>query len=56
MQRRLRLGLRQIMVGKEKAIPDDAARVGRRAIYLPLDEEGKWKTVLLRTLEIMAYS
>lgn len=56
MQRRLRLGLRQIMVGNERAIPDDAARVGRRAIYLPLDEEGKWKTVLLRTLEIMAYS
>ena len=24
--------------------------------YLPLDEEGKWKTVLLRILEIMAYS
>ncbi|MFN8441896.1 MAG: transcription-repair coupling factor [Caldilineaceae bacterium] len=56
MQRRLRLGLRQIMAGNERAIPDDAARVGRRAIYLPLDEEGKWKTVLLRTLEIMAYS
>ena len=32
------------------------ARVARRAIYLPIDEAGHWRTALVRTLEIMAYS
>jgi len=36
--------------------PEHAARVARRAIYLPIDEAGHWRTALVRTLEIMAYS
>lgn len=54
MQRRLQLGLGHLE--DERFIPEDAARVARRAIYLPIDEENKWRTVLLRTLELMAYS
>ncbi|MBU6349505.1 MAG: transcription-repair coupling factor [Chloroflexi bacterium] len=30
--------------------------VGRRAIYLPIDESGQWRQVLLRTLELLAVS
>ncbi len=54
MQRRIRLGLGQI--DDENIDPEQSARVARRAIYLPIDDEGNWKTALVRTLEIMAYS
>jgi transcription-repair coupling factor (superfamily II helicase) len=54
MQRRLRIGLGRISEESAEFIPEGAARVGRRAIYLPIDEEARWKAVLLRTLEIMA--
>ncbi|HXF61415.1 MAG TPA: transcription-repair coupling factor [Caldilineaceae bacterium] len=35
---------------------DEMPRVARRAIYLPIDDEGRWRMALVRTLEIMAYS
>ncbi len=54
MQRRIRLGLGQ--VDDEGIDPERSARVARRAIYLPIDDEGAWKVALVRTLEIMAYS
>jgi transcription-repair coupling factor (superfamily II helicase) len=54
MQRRLRLGLGRISEDDSSFVPEDAARVGRRAIYLPVDEMGRWRDVLLRTLQIMA--
>ncbi|MEM7124874.1 MAG: transcription-repair coupling factor [Chloroflexota bacterium] len=54
LERRLRLALGHIE--DEDFVPEEAARVARRAIYLPVDEGGKWRTALLRTLEIMAYS
>ena len=54
MQRRIRLGLGQI--DDDTIDPERSARVARRAIYLPVDEEGIWRTALVRTLEIMAYS
>ncbi len=54
MQRRLRIGLGRVSEENAEFIPDAAARVGRRAVYLPIDEEGRWKNALLRTLEIMA--
>ncbi|MFN8468503.1 MAG: TRCF domain-containing protein [Caldilineaceae bacterium] len=54
MQRRLRLGLGRISEDDSSFVPEDAARVGRRAIYLPVDEIGRWRDVLLRTLQIMA--
>ncbi|MBX3010143.1 MAG: transcription-repair coupling factor [Caldilineaceae bacterium] len=54
MQRRIRTGLGQI--DDENIDPEQSARVARRAIYLPIDDEGNWKTALVRTLEIMAYS
>jgi len=54
MQRRLRQGLGQL--DDVNVHPEHAARVARRAIYLPIDEAGHWRTALVRTLEIMAYS
>ncbi len=54
MQRRIRLGLGQI--DDDSIDPEQSARVARRAIYLPVDDEGSWKIALVRTLEIMAYS
>ena len=54
MERRLRLALGKISEDDLSFVPEDAARVGRRAIYLPIDEQGQWRTVLLRTLELMA--
>ncbi|MEZ4864316.1 MAG: transcription-repair coupling factor [Caldilineaceae bacterium] len=54
MQRRIRIGLGQ--VDDDNIDPEQSARVARRAIYLPIDEEGAWKVALVRTLEIMAYS
>ncbi|MFN3979785.1 MAG: TRCF domain-containing protein, partial [Caldilinea sp.] len=54
LERRLRIGLGRISEDDASFIPEDAARVGRRAIYLPIDEAGQWRQALLRTLEIMA--
>ena len=54
MERRLQMALGHLE--DENFIPEEAARVGRRAIYLPVDEAGKWKSALVRTLQIMAYS
>lgn len=54
LQRRLRLGLGHLE--DDVFVPEDAARVARRAIYLPVDDAGRWRTVLTRTLQIMAYS
>ena len=50
--------LRQAFANTPAADPEDPAmpRVARRAVYLPIDEEGKWQAALVRTLEIMAYS
>ena len=53
IERRLRLALGKISAEDGRFIPETAARVGRRAIYLPLDDEGQWQQVLLRVLEIM---
>jgi transcription-repair coupling factor (superfamily II helicase) len=53
MQRRLRLGLGKLSADDNTFVPEEAARVGRRAIYLPIDEVGRWREVLLRTLQIM---
>ncbi|MCB0025094.1 MAG: hypothetical protein KDD91_18810, partial [Caldilinea sp.] len=54
MERRLRLGLGTISVDDASFVPEEAARVGRRAVYLPVDDAGQWRQALLRTLEIMA--
>ena len=55
MQRRLQMGLGSL-AADGAASPEDLARVGRRAIYLPVDEAGRWRAALLRTLEIMAFA
>jgi transcription-repair coupling factor (superfamily II helicase) len=52
MQRKLRLGLGHLE--DDVFIPEEAVRVGKEAIYLPVDEVGYWRTALQRTLEIMA--
>lgn len=54
LERRLRLALGHME--DEDFIPEEAARVARRAIYLPVDDQGRWRTALIRTLQIMAYS
>jgi transcription-repair coupling factor (superfamily II helicase) len=54
LERRLRLGLGRISDDSGLFVAEEAARVGRRALYLPVDDEGRWRTALLRTLEIMA--
>lgn len=54
LQRRLRQSFGQ---SEELDLdPEDQPRVARRSVYLPLDEAGVWRTALLRTLEIMAFS
>ncbi len=53
MQRRLQMGLGHLE--DDNFIPEEAARVARRAIYLPVDEAGRWRMTLIRTLEIMAF-
>jgi len=55
MQRRLQLGLGHLDENQE-FVPNSAVRVGRRAIYLPVDDEDRWRAALVRTLEIMAFS
>ncbi|MBW7883268.1 MAG: transcription-repair coupling factor [Caldilineaceae bacterium] len=54
MERRLQLALGRISEDDATFVPEEAARVGRRAIYLPIDDAGQWRQALLRTLEIMA--
>lgn len=54
LERRLRIGLGRISEEDASFVPEEAARVGRRAIYLPIDEVGQWRQALLRTLEILA--
>jgi transcription-repair coupling factor (superfamily II helicase) len=54
LERRLRIGLGRISADDASFVPEEAARVGRRAIYLPIDEAGQWRQALLRTLEILA--
>ncbi len=55
MERRLRLALGRLSDEDGRFMPEETARVGRRAIYLPIDDEGRWRRALLRTLELMAY-
>jgi len=55
MQRRLQLGLGRLDENNELVI-DSTVRVGRRAIYLPIDDEDHWRAALVRTLELIAYS
>ncbi len=52
MQRKLRMGL--VHLEDDVFIPEEAVRVGKEAIYLPVDEAGYWRTALQQTLEIMA--
>ncbi len=54
LERRLRLALGRLSDEHGRFVPEEAARVGRRAIYLPIDDEGRWQKALLRTLETMA--
>ena len=50
LERRLRLA------DGNGVVSEAAPWVGRRAIYLPIDESGQWRQVLLRTLELLAVS
>ncbi|MFN2204084.1 MAG: transcription-repair coupling factor [Caldilineaceae bacterium] len=53
MQNRLQQGF---SAHDESVSPDAQPRVARRAIYLPIDNKDLWRTALVRTLEIMAYT
>jgi transcription-repair coupling factor (superfamily II helicase) len=54
LERRLRMALGKLSDENGRFVPEESARVGRRAIYLPIDDDGRWQKALLRTLEIMA--
>lgn len=34
--------------------PENSIHVGREAIYIPIDEEGRWRSLLLRALEALS--
>ena len=55
LQRRLRLHLGHVDEDDGSFVPDEGAKVARRAIHLPIDDEGRWQHALVRTLEIMAF-
>lgn len=54
LQQKLRLGLGRIGEADEQFIAEESVHVGREAVYLPIDEEGRWRDLLVHTLEIMA--
>jgi transcription-repair coupling factor (superfamily II helicase) len=54
LQRRLRLHLGRLNEEDGSHIPDEGAKVARRAIHLPIDDEGQWQHALVRTLQVMA--
>jgi hypothetical protein len=54
LQRRLRMHLGHIDADDGSFVPDEGAKVARRAIHLPIDDEGQWQPALVRTLQIMA--
>jgi transcription-repair coupling factor (superfamily II helicase) len=54
LQRRLRLHLGKLNEEDGVHIPDEGAKVARRAIHLPIDDEGQWQPALVRTLQVMA--
>ena len=35
-------------------VPNNAIHVGREAIYIPIDEDGDWRTILLRSLSALS--
>jgi transcription-repair coupling factor (superfamily II helicase) len=35
-------------------VPNNAIHVGREAIYIPIDEDGRWRTILLRSLTALS--
>ncbi len=35
-------------------VPENAIHVGREAIYIPIDEAGRWRSLLLRVLEALS--
>ena len=35
-------------------VPENSIHVGREAIYIPIDNDGRWRSLLLRTLEALA--
>ncbi len=35
-------------------VPNNAIHVGREAIYIPIDEDGNWRTILLRSLSALS--
>jgi transcription-repair coupling factor (superfamily II helicase) len=53
LQRRLRLHLGKLNEEDGTHIPDEGAKVARRAIHLPIDDEGQWQHALVRTLQVM---
>jgi transcription-repair coupling factor (superfamily II helicase) len=54
LEGRLRQAFGQIQ--GETYAPEEMPRASRRAVYLPIDDEGRWRQALVRTLEIMAFT
>ena len=56
-RRRLQEFLRMALGGttdEGEFIPNNAIHVGREAVYIPIDEEGRWRTDLLHSLKALA--
>lgn len=52
MQTFLRMGLGHT-TDEGEFIPNNAIHVGREAIYIPIDEEGRWRTLLIDSLKAL---
>ncbi len=52
MQSFLRMGLGHT-TDEGEFIPNNAIHVGREAIYIPIDDEGRWRTILIDSLKAL---
>ena len=52
LQHSLRMALGRLADDGE-FVPEKSIHVGREAIYIPIDEDGRWRSLLLRTLEVL---
>ncbi len=53
LQRRLQLHLGRRDENDDRFLPNIGVHIGKEAIYLPIDEEGRWQEDLLRALAVL---
>ena len=52
LQHTLRMALGR-MADDGEFVPENSVHVGREAVYIPIDEEGRWRSLLLRALKVL---